>query len=1076
MLRNGLLSLMLMTVASCALVFGQEAEQGAITGYVFDTSHALMPNALVTVTSLATNLSRTEKTTAEGIFTFSGLEPGVYRLRVAANGFKNEERSAITVDTGATVRLDFVMQVGTANETITISADAPVVNTESGESSTLISTEQVSELALNGRNFTQFLAIGSGVVSQQSGHQMGTGQEGNPLMAVNGGRITMNKFTFDGTMAMDTGGNRGVDIFPPMEAIGEISIRTSNYSADSGGMGAGNVNVVTKAGTQHFHGDVYEYFRNDKMDARNFFAAERQVLKLNNFGYTIGGPAYIPGRYNSDKSKDFFFWSESWSRRAGPQVDSFTSPALSIFTALVPTAAMKLGDFSAIKTTIKDPTTGKAFPGNIVPASMIDHNGQLLLDTFWPLPNRVGNQNYQVNTHAFTRYREELIRWDHNFSPGVIWTVRYATDHWIQDQTVARPSNTVLPTFPGVLSKPGYSFTTKLTNVLNPTTINLFTFGMAENAITQYPTGGFKPAGYTVPEAFPSNRYNVVPDITMGNSYAGIGINNMLTNTNPVFTFKDDFSMNRGTHTLKTGIEVVYHRKNQNSFDSEQGNLNFNGGATGLSVSDLLLGRAFTYTENDKDPGAEVTAFDSEFYFQDDWKFSPSLTLNLGVRGYVIAGGNGGAAVDGNISNFVPSLFDPSKAPKLNSDGSLVAGTGDPLNGIITPANQKGLDLGPGLKKNNTAWGPRFGFAWAPGSHKTVFRGGYGINYFWGTSTDMNLSTNPPFVNSVSISNTLLSNPMGTNGTLFPAAFAAQDVYNKLPSVQSYSANIQRQLSRGMSVEIGYVGTMGNHLPRSLQLNQGNPASTGNVNLRRPYIGLGSITYLENSAISRYNSLQTRFNRRLSHGLFLQASYTFARALGNPEGMPYDSRNKDLDYGPLNVSRKHAFTFNYIYQVPFFTHHGILGGLFSGWQLSGIVNFGKGLPVNVTQSGDTVNFGGNTGAQRPNEIGNPNQNLGADINQWFNTAAYVKVTGAGVVGNAQFNSTWGPGIANCDTSLLKTFKATERLRIQTGVETFNTFNHTQFESVGNQLGGANFGIVTAARDPRILQLRMKLSY
>ncbi len=1067
-------SLALFVIAATALA--QEAEQGAITGYIFDSTHAVVPRAEVTVTSLATNRSRTARTGDSGLYTFNGLEPGAYNVRAAASGFKTENRTAVTVDTGAVVRVDFTMQVGQATDTVTITADAPVINTETGEVSTLVSGEQVSELALNGRNFTQFLALGTGVVSQQTGHQMGLGQEGNPLMSVNGGRITMNKFTFDGAMAMDTGGNRGVDVFPPLEAIGEISIRTSNYSADTGGMGAGNVNVVTKSGTRHYHGDIYEYLRNDDMDARNFFSITRQVIKLNNFGYTLGGPFYLPNRYNKDKTRDFFFWSESWSRRVGPQLDSFTTPSLSVFTSLVPTAAMKQGDFSGIKTIIKDPVTKMPYPGNIVPASQIDQNGRLLLDNFWPLPDRAGAQNYVVNTDAFTRYREELIRWDHNFSPGVIWTVRYATDQWSQNQTVARPSSSTLPTFPGIIAKPGFSLTTKLTTVINPNTVNLFTFGFAQNKITQTPTGGFKPAGYTVPEAFPSNFYNVVPDIAMGNSYAGIGIGAMLTNSNPLFTFKDDFSMNRGGHTLKLGIESLYHRKNQINYSNEQGTFNFNGGATGLSVSDLLVGRAFTYTENGTDPGSEVTAFDTEFYFQDDWRVSPSLTLNMGIRGYVVAGGNGGAAVANNISVLVPSLYNPSQAPKLNSDGSLVPGTGDKLNGIITPLDEKGLDLGPGLKRDDTGWGPRFGFAFSPGAHKTVLRGGYGINYFWGTSTDTGLAVNPPFVNSVNISNTLLSNPLGTSGSLFPPALVDMDVYNKLPSVQSYSLNIQRQVGSSMSFEIGFVGSRGNHLPRTLQLNQGDPTQTVNVNLRRPYVGYGSITYNENSALSRYNSLQTRFNRRFAKGMFVQASYTFASALGNPEGMPLDSRNKDLDYGPLAVARRHAFNMNYVYQVPFFVKRGILASMFGGWQLSGIVSFQTGLPINVTQTGDIANFGGNTGAQRPDEIGNPNQNLGGNINQWFNTAAYMAVKGTGAIGNAQFDSTWGPGIANYDTSLLKTFKPRENLRIQTGVETFNTFNHTQFESVGNQLGSATFGIVTAARDPRILQLRLKLTY
>ncbi|MDQ2901581.1 MAG: carboxypeptidase-like regulatory domain-containing protein, partial [Acidobacteriota bacterium] len=840
-----------------------------------DASHAMMPNVEVVVTNKGTNLSRRAQTTNAGLYTFVGLDPGTYSLHVTASGFKTQERPEIQLDTGASLRVDFTMEVGSASDTVTISSDAPILKTESGEVSTLVSGTQVTELALNGRNFTQFLALGTGVVSQQTGHQMGLGQEGNPLMSVNGGRISMNKFTFDGTLAMDTGGNRGVDVFPPMEAIGEISVQKSNYSADSGGYGSSVVNVVTKSGTQQFHGDVYEYFRNDALDARNFFSNNRQIIRQNNFGYTLGGPVYIPGRYNTGKTKDFFFWSESWYRRVGPQIDSFTAPPVSVFTALVPLQAMKAGDFSSLlpKTVIKDPN-GNPYPNNRIPSSQIDPNAALLLRTFYPAPNFAGAQNFSFNTDSFTRYREELIRADHYFNPNWVWTVRYAQDSWMQNQSVLRPSSTTLPTIPGLFVKPGKNLVSKLTTVISPTAINLFTFGYSENKIISTPLGGQKPAGFNIPEAFPSNQYNVIPDIALSNGYAGIGTGGPLRNSNPLFSFKDDFSLTRGNHTLKAGTEILYFRKNEINYANEQGTFNFNGGVTGYSVSDFLIGRAFTYIETGTDPGNEVMASDREFYVQDDWKVSTSLTLNLGLRVYVVHGGNGGAAVANNISAFVPGLFDPAKAPQVTSAGTLLPGVGDPLNGIITPGNTKGLDLGRGLKQYNTGWGPRFGFAWAPGSHKTVVRGGYGINYFWGTDSDTGLRVNPPFTQSVSIQNTLFSDPLGGPNRVFPPSVTSPDVFNRLPSVQSWSLNVERVIIRNTSLEIGYVGTRSNHLPRTLQLNQAFPNFPTNVNanLRRPYPGYGPISYNENSAVAKYHSLQASLIHRFTRGVLFQAS------------------------------------------------------------------------------------------------------------------------------------------------------------------------------------------------------------
>ena len=1064
-------------LAAAVVALAQDAQHGSITGFVYDQSQAVVPRAEVTVTHTATSVSRTIQANESGVYTAVGLQPGVYNLRASAAGFKTVEQTGVILNVGSSVRVNFTMQVGNVAETITVADVAPVLKTETGEVATLVSGTQVTELALNGRNFTQFLALGAGVVSRQTGRQMGLGQEGNPLMGVHGGRISMNKYTYDGTLAMDTGGNRGLDLFPPMEAIGEVKVQKSNYGADVGGFGHGIVNIVTRSGTQQFHGDLYEYFRNEKMDARNFFSTERQGIRLNNFGYTIGGPFFIPGRYNTGKSTDFFFFSQSWARRVGSQITSFTTPPIGVFTSLVPTAAMRGGNFAGLAA-VRDPDTGSPFPANLVPAGRIDPNAAILINGFYPLPNRAGTPNFVHNTHSFTRYREELIRWDHHFNEKWTWTARHAQDTWFQDQDIAKPGPSTLPTFPNLFGKPGKNMTTKLTTVITPAVVNLFTYGYSYNEISNAPQGGFRPQGLRIPEAFPSNRFNIIPEVTLAQGYAGLGSGSPLNNSNPIHTWKDDFSLTLGRHNLKTGAEIIKHYKQSINYGNEHGTFNFNAGVTGNAFADFLIGRAFTYTENDQDPGVDISAWDNEFYFQDDFRATTRLTLNAGLRWYLIRGSNGGAAVGDRIATFVPALYDPAKTPRLLADGQLAPNTGDPLNGIITGGDRRGL-AGVGrslMRPNNDVFGPRFGFAYSF-SPRTVVRGGYGVNYFWGTGSNEGRRGNPPFTASVNIQGASLSNPLGGTGRLFPSNINALDVFNKQPGVQSWSFTVQRELAAGTSLEIGYAGTRGWHLPRGIQLNQADPNRAGNANLRRPFLGYGTIGYNENSAESKYHGLELSLVRRFARGLLFEASYTWSKALGHVEGNPLDSRNKNLDYGLLELDRTHMFSLNYVWEIPFFKGRDhpaarILGG----WQLSGITTFQSGLPVMITQAGDVANFGGGTGGQRPDIVGDPHAGRGASLSRYFNVDAFRAVTQTGRIGTAPIHAVRGPGINNFDISVFKNIVPREGLRLQVGVETFNTFNHAQFEAVGGQLGAQTFGVVTDARDPRVLQLRAKFSF
>jgi Carboxypeptidase regulatory-like domain len=395
---------------------GQTMGTGRMTGTVTDPSGAAVIGALVVAKNLATAAERTVQTNDHGVYVIPALQIGSYEIRVTAGGFKTSTQKNVYLDADTTVTVNVPLELGSAQQSVVVTETPPAIQTENGEMATLATGAQVNELAFNGRNFSQIITLGTGVSSTNTGHRMGVGQEGNPLISVNGGRVNSTRFTFDGVIAMDTGGNRGINLFPPLDAIDEVQIKTSNYSADSGSFGYGLVNVVTKAGGASFHGDLYEILGNDTVNARNFFDNQRAPFHQNIFGFTLGGPVY--------KNKTFFFVSEGWNRRKGPQLVNFTSPAQSTFTAETVDAAMRTGNFSELSTTIKNPATNLPFQGNQIPASLIDPNALALLNRFYPLPNRSGNPNFVTTPDSGTFWREDLYRVDHSFTQNILLTLR----------------------------------------------------------------------------------------------------------------------------------------------------------------------------------------------------------------------------------------------------------------------------------------------------------------------------------------------------------------------------------------------------------------------------------------------------------------------------------------------------------------------------------------------------------------------------------------------------------------------------------------------------------------------------
>jgi hypothetical protein len=465
-------------------------------------------------------------------------------------------------------------------------------------------------------------------------------------------------------------------------------------------------------------------------------------------------------------------------------------------------------------------------------------------------------------------------------------------------------------------------------------------------------------------------------------------------------------------------------------------------------------------------------------YVQDDWKVTSHLTLNLGLRWTMFKNAPIGYDKYNNMSGFSTILYQPSQAPVLLANGEIRPGTGNPLNGIFTPTNLQGLDLPRGLRKNRYNMpGPRIGFAWSPlGSTRTVIRGGYGIFYHWDNNNSENYRNNPPFTSSVSIFNTLLSNPAGGTARIFPPNLQAFDAENYYPAVQQWSFGIQQQLPAQVVLSLTYVGNHAVHLDQQPNLNQPRPnlgvaQGTVNVNTVRPYLGYGNITYDERNASAEYHALQVVLNRRFNNGLMFQTSYTWSKSIVWGFGQdPFAQPNEE---GLNSYDQPHNFTFSYVYQLPFFRRsQAWIGRALGGWETSGNATFASGFPFTVTISTDRAGVGG--GTQRPDLIGP--LNITGNVFGYFNTAAFA-LQPLGTFGNEGSNVVRGPGISdNITFNLFRNFSFGEHRQLRIGGEFFNIFNHANFSSVGNVYGSPTFGNITAALDPRHVQVSARLTF
>lgn len=1079
----------LLTGLFAAIAFSQTT--AALEGSVTDPSSAPMAGVRVEATQEATGVRHITQTNAAGLFVFEDLPIGTYDLTADAPGFKKFSVTGIHLDPTARVRHDISLQVGSVQENVTVKANASPVQTTEGTVSSVITSEQISTAVLNGRNFARLAMMMPGATYNSSSdelYQVGLNSPGSPV-SINGTNNLTSGWFQDGAYNMNVGNGAANQHVPILDTLQEVQVQTSNYSARYGTAGGAVINAVTKSGTSSFHGSAYEYVRNDDFDARNFFSPVKTILKQNNFGFSIGGPVRLP-HYNKSRNKTFFFWNEDWRYRNSGNTLLTATHASAMRSGNFQTEAARLGK------SILDPTTHVQFPNNIIPTNRMDPNALLLLNDYFPLPNNPsgGFNNYINLGVGKLDPRTDTIRIDQNFTDRLRASFTIAND----DIRVIYPYVQFLNAsyFPNIYQTEhttGQTGSADFIAVLSPRSTNEVQFSfkifdvnlLLQGTSAASPT---RPQGMTIQNFYNgANAYNLIPNITFSQGWGPIGTSVLPLSpaTDDTKIIADNYSYVLGRHTLQAGGMLMHYSKDQAINNATQGAYSFTGTFTNDAMADFMLGLAQTYSETQSQYVRTYEFNQTEWYAQDDWRASKKLTLNLGMRLYFIpmvtVGGN-------QMSSFLPSTYNPTQAPTVNSSGILVTGANyNPLNGIVL-AGKNGVPAG--FASTYVGWAPRFGFAYDPtGSGKTAIRGGYGISYLNAGNDDSALVTNPPFNVNVSLQNVPLSDP--ANGQPTAARPVALDAFNpqfKRPMIQSYSLTVEHELPGQILTMVGYVGTHGSNFevwidenspvfagaPAGYQFDPRTNNSSVQTNAIRPYLGYGSITEFDNGLNSNYNSLQSMLQRRFANGFAVQAVYTFSKTLGETQTarnmVVQDPLNWRADYGPTNFDRTHVFSANYIWDIPFLRgSRSLLGEVFGNWELAGFITAQSGLAMSPGLSTSTAGL-----ATRPNATG---QSAGGPETrqEWFNTGAFLAPP-FGFFGNAGVGTIRGPGFWDWDSSLSRIFPVHESWRLKLSGEFFNTLNHTNWSSVSTSVGSGTYGQVTSARDPREIQLSLRLDF
>ncbi len=1117
-------------VAGGTFAMAQEVA-ATLNGTVTDPSGAAIAGATVElVDKRIQGSARTATTDKSGAYSLSNLSPATYAVTITAPGFKTQTTAELTLNVAEKRGLNAQLQTGSVDQTVTVEENTtPIETTSSAQVGTVTGT-QVRELELSNRNFEQLVTLQPGVVSGL-GDETGFGLNNSSTVSVNGARTGSNNWTVDGADINDSGSNGTLLNVPSVDAIQEFTLARGSYDAGYGRSGGAQVLVATKQGTSQYHGDVYEFARNNVFNANTYFNKHdptnilpRGIERYNDYGFTLGGPVYIPRVFNTSKDKLFFFWSEEWRKVSSPTTQSIAAPTTAMLNGVVPG---NITDAPAGCATYD----GVAKQTTINPACFSANSKVYLANVFSKFPANSGGNNVQTFS-ARNDVRQDIVRLDWNATEKIHLFARA-----MQDETPATfPTGLfAADNFPGLVNTavnaPGENVVGNLTWTISPKLVNEVEFAYSQGEIQATLSGvANDPAvvGALTNNYGYKDPYARLPSISFtGGILTGLSQGSApYTERNLDRTIFDNLSATLGNHSVRTGATFSQMLKTENG---SSGNPSFQFNTFG----DFLLGNVALYQQASRDVIPNLHYTNIEAFVQDDWKVTPRLTLNLGVRWSYFPSPTD---VNGTLNNFVPGLFNASAAPALDAYGNFATTQGQLpstyTNGIIFPtgsacqaaqAVSAGVTCSPyGGRVNpnsNNNFGPRFGFALDPfGDAKTAFRGGIGLffdrtlNGIW----EQNAFTDPPLVQYATVNNTPFDNPLAGEAAVSRApnhlTLTGTPTF-KVPAYATYNLSVQQALDASTSLEVAYVGSQGRHLLGELDLNQPTLAARSanpeaNVNGVRPYTGYSYFAARVPFATSNYNSLQVSVTHRVTKGLTAQLAYTWSKNLstqssdrGVANTNTYDPK---LDYGPTNLNTPHILIANYVYDLPFFREqHGLVGRALGGWEVSGITSVSSGHSIATTQASDPFactqavdadnntlpncaagsapgTFPGGLGISNPNGaiLPRPDQvapiQLTKTVDQWFTTSSFTPAVGH--FGSERSGAFLGPGFQSWDLGAIKNIRITERYRFQFRGEFFNAFNHTNFAGVDTGLNDPNYGQVTSTHLPRRIQLGAKLNF
>jgi hypothetical protein len=1105
-----------------AVPVGAQFDSAQVSGVVQDATGGVLPGVDVTLTAVGTGLERRAVTNAAGLYTFPSVPVGEYRVAAALAGFTPVTKTGVTVNSGVNIRVDVQMSVGTVSETILVAASATLVDTS--VIGRTLRAEEIAETPLSGRRASQVAQLAPGVIGGNMGGSVptGVGTFATGITSINGGRSDEFITTIDGAPSIrvrQAGGfMMGAQNF---DTVAEVQVLTTNYQAEFGRASAGQLRLVTKSGTQNFRGNIFWSHQNDKLDTntwtREQAGLEKSPHTYNAYGFTLGGPISIPGVFNTDKSRLFFFWGEEWQRDRTVEEQ----------TGIVPTPAMRNGDFSALlpARVIRDPRTGLPFPGNIIPKEMWSAQGSALLNAF-PLPTpgfQQGANNWIGNPGVFNRQRKDSIKLDvvptakHRFAIRHTW----APNVWNDPEP--------LTVYSTIWDYPGRTLAATLTSTLTNSLMNEFSFSWGSTSPSKYfgqRNCDYCPGGTTAllyprqsdvginyPYLFPGTKLDPdkIPNISLQGFTA---INNAAypgSWNDFVFLWADHVTKITGNHAFKVGISIERSGMNdriQLSFAQAPATTNQNGSfrffdtranGTGYSAANALVGLFDDYTEFGNKPNTRWLAMAYDWYAQDSWKPTRDLTLELGLRYSLWQPWGTTAQV---MASFNNQFYNPAAAATVDRTGGFLTG-GDRFNGITLPGDaptDEAIATFPQLatlqrlyhgvpngfsETPKDGFQPRLGVAYAI-DQATTFRAGVGrfLNRVQ-INTTAAYGFNPPLSEMQTVINGNVDAPGGASTRNFPLVMAMQSPDFTNPTSWAWNATLDRELPGTMHGSVSYVGRSASNLERARNINQLLPgtiqANPGvNANALRPYLGFSTITLYDTTGRSRYNSLQTQLERRSMRGIGFNVAYTFSRTSDNGAGRNDLLPNAYDDSGYYAISdldRPHVLVSQVRYRFPTLESSAApVRWVLGNWDLSGIFQAQSGAPFDVRTAVDIAGVGPGSGNQFYDVLADPN---GARTDWdsttsraiWFDRNAF-RAPAAGTYATTQEkNSLRQPGFWDLNMSFRKGFNVPgSRQRFDFRIEVFNILNRTRLGNAVTNPTLADFGYIVSRVGNRTVQL------